>query len=227
MIRVMLVDDERLARKRMRAMLEEHSGFVVLGEAGDLVAATRLYAELKPEVVFLDILMSPADGFDLLPSLALGTSVVFVTGSDVHAIRALDAGALDYLVKPVLPDRLARTLQRLRMIHSNAGSEVLLGESKCWQKVPLTRIAAILSDGDYTKVLTDDGQSRLVRRTMLEWSSILPPNFLRLSRTLLVNREAIFGFKANGRDHGELWLRGHSKALLLGRTAILEIRRNQ
>ncbi len=227
MIRVLLVDDERLARKRMRELLELHAGFPVVGEAADLAEAERLAAQLKPDVVFLDIGMPPADGFSLLPALALGTSVVFVTGSDADAIRALDAGALDYLLKPVGPDRLAMTLQRLRVIHANSGSEVLIGEFKSWQKVPVTGISAILSDGDYTRLLMSDGPSRMVRRTMTEWSSSLPGCFLRLSRTMLVNRHAISGFKAHSRDHGELWLKGHPGPIPLGRTAILELRRQE
>ena len=69
-----------------------------------------------------------------------------------------------------------------------------------------------------------NGQTRLVRRTMTEWTTSLPRLFLRLSRKLLVNRVAISGFKARSRDHGELWVNGHSKPLELGRTAIKEIR---
>lgn len=227
MIRVLLVDDERLARKRMRALLEEYSGLAVVGESGDLAEAARMSACLKPEVVFLDIRMPPVDGFELLPSLMFGTSVVFVTASDDHAIRALDAGALDYLLKPVLPDRLAMTIQRLRLIHAHAGSEVLIGESSQWRKVPVANIAAVLSDGDYTQVLLiQDGGSRMVRRTMSEWATILPAGFLRLSRTMWVNRQAISEFKTDNRNLGKIWLNGHPKPVVLGRTAIRELRRH-
>lgn len=226
MIRILLVDDERLARKRMRTLLADAPGFAVVGEAGDIGDAVRLCAELKPEVVFLDIRMPPVDGFELLPTLRLGTSVVFVTASDEHAIRALDEGALDYLLKPVLPERLAMTLQRLKVMHADVGSEVLIGESKHWQKVPVAGIAAILSAGDYTRVLMQGTGSRMARRKMKEWVAILPPDFLRLSRTLLVNRQAISECKVHGRNDGLLWLKGHPKPVVLGRTAISELRRH-
>ncbi|MEO1480453.1 MAG: response regulator, partial [Bacteroidota bacterium] len=115
MLRAVLVDDEPLARTRMRMLLAEAEQEVeVIGEAGSGREAVPLIYETKPDVLFLDIQMPVLDGFDVLDLLAPPRPhVVFVTAYDEFALRAFEVHALDYLTKPVRAERLARSLSRV------------------------------------------------------------------------------------------------------------------
>ena len=117
-LRVLVVDDEPRARARTRRLLDEVGGAIVVGEAGSVDEAERLARETAPEVVLLDIQMPGEDGFALLPRLAAGQAtrpaIVFVTAFDHYAVRAFEAQAVDYLLKPFRKDRLAEALARAR-----------------------------------------------------------------------------------------------------------------
>ncbi len=114
-LRVVLVEDEPLARQRLRRLLAEHGGVSVVAEAHDVEAATRQIADRRPDVVFLDVRMPGGDAFDVLAALAVEPPfVVFVTAHAEHAVRAFDAAAVDYLLKPVEEGRLAESLARAR-----------------------------------------------------------------------------------------------------------------
>ncbi len=113
-LRVLIVDDEPLARARARRLLDEIGGAAIVGEAGSVDEAARVAAATSPELVLLDIQMPGEDGFALLPRLAPGTAVVFVTAFDHYAVRAFEAEAVDYLLKPFRVERLADALARAR-----------------------------------------------------------------------------------------------------------------
>ncbi|HKE13761.1 MAG TPA: response regulator, partial [Kofleriaceae bacterium] len=108
-----LVDDERLARRELAHLLAAHPAIEVVGQASSVDEAAALVGKLDPDVVFLDIQMPRRSGFELLDACDVRGQVVFVTAHDVHAIRAFEVNALDYLLKPVHPDRLALTVARL------------------------------------------------------------------------------------------------------------------
>ncbi len=118
LIRAILVDDERLMRQHLRGHLGNHPEIEIVGEADSVTSAWQLISEVHPEVVFLDVQMAPQDGFELLPLLEELSepppAVVFVTAYDQFAIRAFDTNALDYLTKPIIPERLERTLEKIR-----------------------------------------------------------------------------------------------------------------
>ena len=226
MIRVILVDDERLARKRLTELLSCTPGIEIVGEASEVESAARLVRATLPDVVFLDIQMPPHDGFQLIPLLPLGTRVVFVTAHDSNALRAFDAGALDYLVKPVSPARLATAISRLAQSHPTPCEEILLGSQRDWVKVPLDTIAAIEGNADYTTVHVAHSVARLVQRTMKEWRDVLPPAFLSLSRSLILNRASLSGMKVKNRDTTELALKDCPSKIVVGRVALLALRRH-
>jgi len=116
----MLIDDERLARVEMAALLAEAGGCTVVAEAANVPDALRLIEIHQPDVLFLDINMPGADGFSLLDQLEQRLKIVFVTAYDKHAVRAFTVQATDYLMKPVRPERLAATLELLRQNQSDA-----------------------------------------------------------------------------------------------------------
>ena len=111
--KAIIVDDERLARKEMRRLLAEFDEIAIVGEAENLTEAACLIEKEKPNIVFLDIQLSGENGFDLLEKIEQNFKLIFVTAFDTHAIRAFEVNALDYLLKPVNPERLAKAIQRL------------------------------------------------------------------------------------------------------------------
>jgi two-component system LytT family response regulator len=150
---------------------------------------------------------------------------VFVTAYDQHALRAFNAAALDYLLKPVSAERLAETVRRLRIRLKTDAREVLVGDSRNWIRIPLQEISLIQAEGTYTRVLRGATESHLVRRSMAEWLNLLPPDeFIRASRSLLINRAQIAGLRSKNRDEGELLIRNRTTPIPLGRTALRALR---
>jgi len=226
-LRVVVVDDESLARKRMAKLLADEPGVDFIGAADDIASAIALVERENPDLVFLDISMPPESGFDLLPYLPLETGVIFVSAYTEHAIRAFEAEAIDYLLKPVVPERLSQALERGRKNRQDTTEtrHVLLGDQKKCLKVAIDRLAVILAEGNYTRVLTMDGGNFFVRRSFKEWQETLNvSSFVKLDRSLLVNPAAILGFETIHRDLGHLQVTGCTRPIPLGRTALQSIR---
>jgi two-component system LytT family response regulator len=196
-----IIDDERLARRELRSLLTEFAEISIVGEAKNLAEAVNLIRINKPDVVFLDIQLSNENGFDLLEMVEKDFKLIFVTAFDEFAIRAFEINAIDYLLKPVNPERLAKTLERL--FETEEKSEVTLrkleyedrlfieiGERSRFLKI--RSIKCICADGDYTQVFTDDGKKYLVTKPLKEWEDRLPGQyFIRIHRSAIVNLEFI------------------------------------
>lgn len=114
MIRTLVVDDEKLARDRLRSFLINFDDIEVIGEAANGIDAVRLIEEEKPDVIFLDVQMPGLDGFGVLQAVRHRPRVVFATAFDEYAIKAFEVEAADYLLKPISRDRLEATVRRLR-----------------------------------------------------------------------------------------------------------------
>ena len=112
MLRVLIVDDEHLARQAMRRLLAAHPDVEIVGEAEGIADARREIERTQPQLIFLDIELDDGDGFDLLAALERRPIVVFVTAYAEHAVQAFAVHAVDYLLKPVAPERLAESLTR-------------------------------------------------------------------------------------------------------------------
>jgi len=233
--RAVLVDDERLARQRLKHLLASHPSVTVVGEAADLAAARLVIEEQQPDVVFLDINLSPGDGFDLLPALPVETAVVFVTAHATYGIRAFETNALDYLLKPVHPDRLATTLQRLGSTVRTPAAEnprlapdetIIVKSGLGWRRFLPREITAISADGSYSRTGLCSGEHILLLRSLEEWDRLLPTTgFARVDRSLIVNLGAVQRFDVKNRDEALLHLQGTRAPLTLGRVAIRELRR--
>ena len=237
-LRTLIVDDERLARKRLRLLLEEHGGVEIIGEAESVEQALALALEHRPDVVFLDIELPPRSGFDLIPGLPASTAVIFVTAHDAFAIRAFDEAAQDYLLKPVRAERLAASLDRLkgrRLAARRAGEPpqgtpdefpLLVRDGRNWHRIDPETILIIQGEGTYTRVDRVNSPSLLVLRTLNLWMELLPPKrFVRLSRSLVVNREQIERLQMLNRNKGHLYFRHRSEPLQIGRVAAGHLRK--
>lgn len=239
-LRVMIVDDEAPARERMATLLAPHAGVAVVGEAGDIDTAADLCRRVSPNVVFLDIELRTGSGFDLLPRLTGSPAIVFVTGHNDYAVRAFEINALDYLVKPVHPDRLAAAMARVRatpvasapapapMPYSArlaADDVVALREEGGMRVVPLRRITHIESEENYTRVHVAGEPAAFVRRPMVEWDRLLPdPQFLRVSRSLIVQLAAVREVQTESRDVARILFKGQAEELTVARRSSVRIR---
>lgn len=203
-MRTLLVDDERLARSELRRLLEPHPEIRVVGEAGNADEARKGIATLHPDLLFLDIQMPGETGFELLESLASLPLVVFTTAYDEHALRAFEVSAVDYLVKPIEPKRLARSVERLLSTWDGdapvrGGGGETLGESdrvflrdgdRCWL-VELGEIRLFESADNYTQVHMGEGHP-LILRSLNELEERLDPRvFFRANRSQIVNLKMV------------------------------------
>ena len=199
--RALLVDDEPGAIADLRLLLERDGSVAVAGEAGDLAGAVKAVESLGPDLVFLDIQLGDRSGFELLDQVAGDFEVVFVTAYDQYAIRAFEVNALDYLLKPVDPERLRAALARSRPSEPRAEPAarprgyhdwLFLAVGRERRFVRVSSISHITTAGDYTAVTTVEGRRFLVPTPIGVWEARLPrSHFLRIHRGALVNLEQV------------------------------------
>ncbi len=229
-MRVLIVDDEHLARQAMRRLLASHPEVEIVGEAESIETALAAIKQSEPELVFLDIELGGGDGFDLLSALERPPVVVFVTAYAEHAVEAFEVNAVDYLLKPVAPERLAESLARAKrevaLARPVSDTPVIaLRTPKQTLLVPAGAIAALRADGDFTHVLLADQPTVMIWRTLSHFEELLPaPPFLRVSRSLIINRDRLRKIDAPSRDSVQVTLEGVAEALMLGRTAAARLR---
>jgi two-component system LytT family response regulator len=193
-LRVLLVDDEPLARQRLRQMLSDHADIVIAGEAEHVEQARELVRAERPDLILLDVRMPGSDGFSLVESLHLTPMpyVIFVTAHAEHAVDAFDAQAVDYLLKPFDEERLARALQRARAAVASRERParhlgrfaVLHGRRTTY--VPVELVDWIEGQGNYAK-LHAGRATHLVRTTLSALERELDPaRFARVHRSAIV-----------------------------------------
>ena len=192
-MRALIVDDEAPARARLRRLLMSAADVQVVGEASNGADALQLAAELAPDVLFLDVQMPLASGLDVAASLPdPAPAVVFVTAFDHYAVQAFDAAAVDYLLKPVEPERLALALQRLRGRQGAvlrpappAPQQLLLPDRGRTLVLAVADILWLQAADNYV-VLHTDQQTPLMRRTLQGLLQDLGSGFVRTHRSAAV-----------------------------------------
>jgi two-component system, LytTR family, response regulator len=208
-IRAIVVDDEPLARSNLMVLLRRDSEMEIVGECGAGGEALREIRSAKPELVFLDVEMPEYDGFDVLEMLGgdLPPAVVFVTAYDKYALRAFEAGALDYLLKPFDNARFERVLERAKQRiaegRSAPRSKELLAVKSAGQVVFL-KISEIdwIEAADYYSCLHVGAKSHLLRRSLAELEQELDQSvFCRIHRSAIVKLDRVRGLKLN--ENGE------------------------
>ena len=186
---VVIIDDEALARQRLRQLLHEAPDFEIVGECIDARRVAEVVRDLKPEVVFLDIRMPHVDGFEAQEAIrSLVRHVVFVTAHAEHAARAFDVAASDYLVKPVTQARFKAALDRIRRTLGEPGSErILLGGRQGGATVDLSDVSWIEADGAYV-VVHAAGRKHVLRESMSQILDRLGAGtFVRIHRSAGIN----------------------------------------
>jgi two-component system LytT family response regulator len=198
-IRAVVVDDEPLARSNLRALLGRDPEVEIVSECGSGMEALAEIRKKKPELVFLDVQMPECDGFDVLEQLggAMPPALVFVTAYDQYALRAFEAGALDYLLKPFGNARFARTLERAKERIANgrrAPAKIERLAIKNAGEVLFLKIPDIdwIEAADYYVCLHVGAKSHLLRRSMAEVEQELgQAAFCRIHRSAIVNLERV------------------------------------
>lgn len=241
-----LVDDERLARRELARLLAAHPEIEIAGEAASVDEAAALVAQVDPDVVFLDIQMPRRSGFELLDAADVRGRVVFVTAHDVHAIRAFEVNALDYLLKPVHPARLATTVQRLLAAEpedaaDSAGESgppadgasgparllpddhLFLTEGRAARFVRVRAIVCIRGAGDYSELSLPEGKQLLSRHPLKDWEARLPSSFVRVHRSAIVNLDHVDRVDRAGDDF-RVYLRGIAEPVPLSRRQAQRLR---
>ena len=223
-MRVLIVDDEPLAREGVSLRLKTTANVEVVGECGDGPTAVKKILDLAPDLVFLDVQMPGMDGFEVLRVLPTEKlpAVIFVTAHDQHALRAFSIHALDYLLKPIDDLRFAAAVERaaklmtstaraqmaeriLQMLNKDLGqypSHILVRTGQRTQIVLVEDIEWISAAGEYTE-LHARGRSHLLRETMSSLQGRLDPTaFLRIHRSRIVRTKCIVELRSvENREH--------------------------
>jgi two-component system, LytTR family, response regulator len=214
-MRAMIVDDEPLARRELRRLLGEFAWIDIVGEAANVREAAPLIERLLPGLLFLDIQMPGGTGFDLLARLEHVPLVIFTTAYDQHAVQAFKVNALDYLVKPIEPERLAAAVARAQAsVAKAAGSPPLAthlerlfvrDRDRCWF-VPLREVMMFTSEGNYVRISWDKGRPLLGRPLSSLEPRLDPQRFFRANRQQIINLEFIESVEpgVNGQLHVQL-----------------------
>lgn len=204
-IRTLVVDDEPLARSNLTVLLRAHPDMDLIGECASGPEAVAEIRRLKPDLVFLDVQMPECDGFDVLELLGadIPPALVFVTAYDQYALRAFEAGALDYLLKPFDNDRFDRALTRAKQRLLQGTDHVQKMERlviKSAGQIWFVKPADIdwIEAADYYACLHVRERNLLLRRSLAELEQELDPScFCRIHRSAIVNLERIRGLKIN------------------------------
>lgn len=203
----LIVDDERLAREELKSLLKDYHEIEIIDEAKNGEEGIQKIKELKPDLVFLDINMPGMNGFDMIKHLEEIPRVIFVTAYDEYAIKAFEVNALDYIMKPVDPERLKEALQKLtneddfissqqslisrkeRVLSINDRVFIKDGE-KCWF-IELSKVRMLESDGNYVKVYFDNFRPLILRSLNSFEERLDPEYFFRANRKFIINLQWI------------------------------------
>ncbi|WP_224999870.1 LytTR family DNA-binding domain-containing protein [Cesiribacter sp. SM1] len=240
-MKALIVDDERLARKELMSLLAEHHEVEVVGEAVNAEDAYEKIKELQPDLLFLDIQMPGKTGFDLLEMLDKVPTVIFTTAYDEYALKAFEVSALDYLLKPVQPERLQESIKKLGALSENGSDkedededdassaparqhklgpddQVFVKDGdRCWF-VRLSKVRLFESDGNYIKVYFDHHKPMIHKSLNALDERLDDKVFFRANRKHMIN--------LNWVENIEPWFNGGLMVTLQGGEKV-EVSRRQ
>jgi two-component system response regulator AlgR len=242
-MRVVIVDDEPLARERVKRLLQEFPGYEIVGEAGDGESALDVIDDEEPDLVLLDIRMGGMDGLQVgrqLAEMDVPPAVIFTTAYSEHALSAFDASAQGYLLKPIRLEKLRDALQRIRKPtraqkpRSAPVSDavplkrdfILATTRDGLVRVPVQDVVYFLADQKYTTVAHLHGEV-LIEESLKTLEEDLAPQFLRIHRKALVNTKFIASLERDrhGEQHHWLKMKHAAQAMPVSRRRLAEVRR--
>jgi two-component system, LytTR family, response regulator len=198
-MRAIIVDDEPLARRELRRLLADFAWVDIVAEAGTIEEAEAAIEARAPDLMLLDIQMPGGSGFELLERLEHVPRVIFTTAYDHHAVQAFEVNALDYLLKPIEPERLAAALARARgaapaSTPASGGATIerlfIRDGSRCWF-VPLREVRLMAADGNYVRLYWGDARPLLARPLSSLEERLDPSRYFRANRSQIINVDFI------------------------------------
>ena len=236
-MKVVIADDEPLARERLRSLLAAHADIVVVAEAGDGRAALQACAEHEPDLVLLDIAMPGIDGLEAARHLAAfepRPAVVFCTAYDAHALSAFEAAAVDYLVKPVRPERLEAALERVRTFAAGLErSRDKDGDGRrthlcarlrgSLRLIPIEEVHYLQAEEKYVVVHHARGED-LIEESLKSLEEEFGDRFLRIHRNCLVARHELVELRRDPEGHVQAVLRHGKQPLEVSRRCVAPLR---
>ena len=203
MYKAILIDDEPLARQLIRSLLQPYTQIEVVAECGDGFEGFKAIQELNPDLIFLDIQMPRLNGFEMLELLDNPPAVIFTTAFDEYALKAFEAHAIDYLLKPITKDRFDKAIQKWLQqaankdrpqvsallennVYEGYQHRIVVKDNSLIRIIPAQDIYYIEANDDYIKIFTKDG-SYLKKSTLSHIEQTLDPQqFVRVHRSYLV-----------------------------------------
>lgn len=199
MTKVLIIDDEPLARAIVKNFLAQQEGYQLIGEAGDGFEALKMIQNEKPDLLFLDIQMPKINGFELLELLTDPPAVIFTTAFDEYALKAFEVHALDYLLKPFSLDRFTAALHKCKQNLSptpkvnplayqpvEEQQRIVVKDGSEIKIIPIPSVQYIEAYDDYVKIYTEKGYT-LKKQTMTHFEGALPQQFMRIHRSFILN----------------------------------------
>ena len=217
-MKAIVIDDSRLARKELLVLLKQHPEIEVIDQAANAIEALDKIDAQSPDLIFLDIEMPGKNGFELLEELPKAPRVIFTTAYDEYAIRSFEYNALDYLLKPIKPERLQKALEKLSQegqnIETNDEPKEMLTENdqvfvkegeQCWF-VKLSDIRLFQIEGNNTRIFFENHQPLITRSLNYMEQRLDPKKFFRANRQHIINLQWI--------DQITPWFSGNLKVSL-------------
>jgi two-component system response regulator AlgR len=232
MLNILIIDDEKPARDRLRRLLTAMPGYDVAGEANSGAQALERISELSPDILLLDISMPGMDGMSLARVLQEGgasPAVIFCTAYQDQALKAFEAEAVDYLVKPVRTERLEKALQKAQRylgrdqgqddehyVRSTVGGKVVL--------TPIHRVICLVSEDKYTTVIHEKGTT-VIDESLMELEQNFPGLFFRVHRNALVSRKHLRGLERTSDGQTQALLTGTDRKPEVSRRNVSSLRK--
>ena len=225
-MKTLIVDDEPLARSRLKRLLKEHPNFECIGEASNSEEALLLVEQKQPDLVMLDIEMPVGDGLSLAKKLnqrQIPPAIILVTAHPEHALDAYSVGPSDYLLKPVDPKRLKEALKRLgthtlahieKKDEQNPWISYHVGNSH--RRIRFEEVQYFMAEDKVVKMVFDGGES-IVESTLKELEMRYNTQLLRIHRNTLINKERLIELKLRSDGHHEVIIAGTTKKLEVSR----------
>jgi two-component system, LytTR family, response regulator len=205
----LIVDDERIARNRMVKLLQKHSDCIdIVGEAENGIIGLEKVNTMRPQLVFLDIEMPGLTGFEMLQKVTTQPKIIFTTAYDEFALKAFEENSVDYLVKPIHPERLEKAINKLHQLDSFLALQQLAQQLSnntqqkalntisvsIGNKIVLIKIENIIlfkAEDKYITVFDTEGNKHIITQSLNYLEGQLPDNFIRVHRTYIINKDKI------------------------------------
>jgi two-component system, LytTR family, response regulator len=237
MLRVVAVDDEPSALMEISRQIKANANLRLVGVAGSSAEARQIINSKKPDAVFLDIEMPGANAFSVIKTLEIAPKVVFVTGHSQHAAQAFDIEAVDFLLKPILPERFALAVRRVekavaldRSVRDIARlplaeSTITVTGQRKQHVIRIKDIRMLLAEGDYTRLLLEKSNSVLSGQSLGTLERLLPsPPFVRLSRSIMLNLARVTSTQSLQSVKISVTCEDRDQPIVLGRAAATKLR---